>query len=49
VLETLGHKPEAVEVLRELVASDALQGLPEQAEAARRLQRRPRSGNGETS
>jgi tetratricopeptide (TPR) repeat protein len=49
VLETLGHKPEAVEVLRELVASDALQGLPEQAEAARRLQRRTRSGNGETS
>jgi hypothetical protein len=36
-------------VLSELVASDALQGLPEQAEAARRLQRRSLPTSGETS
>ena len=49
VLETLGRQPEAVEVLRELVSSDALQGLPEQAEAARRLQSRTSSDHRETS
>lgn len=49
VLETLGRRPEAVEVLTELVASDALQGLPEQAEAARRLQRRTRPADDATS
>ena len=47
-LETLGRRPEAVEVFAELVASEALNGLPEQAEAERRLQRLPARANDKT-